>query len=190
MPNVSQAARRARLPGIGLAAGAALLLAACGSSTRSAGASGSTSSPTSAAAGVTIGAANVAGYGMVLVDGHGRTLYMLTSERGGKITCNVATACTEVWPDIELPAGVTAAQPGSGIDKSLLGTVKDKSGHLRVTYGGWPLYTFSRDKATGQAAGEGINSFGGTWYVLGVDGKPVTSKTTSGSSGSPGYGGY
>lgn len=194
MPVASMPFRRVRLAAA-LAAGPFLALAACSSSTHSAnsastssgsattaGVPSASSSPTSAAAGVTVAAANVDGFGMVLVDGSGRTLYMLTSERGGKITCTDDNGCTKTWPDTELPDGVTAATAGPGIDKSLLSTVKDAKGSLYVTYGGWPLYTFAGDSGPGQAKGEGINSFGGTWYVLGVSGQPVTSKSQSNSS--------
>jgi predicted lipoprotein with Yx(FWY)xxD motif len=175
-----------------------LVVAACGSSsptassssttaattaTTSAAASGSTT--TKAPTGVTISAANVPGFGTVLVNGgDGKTLYMLTSEQGGKLTCTDENGCTKVWPDTELPDGVTSATAGPGVQASMLGTVKSAAGHLYPTYAGWPLYEFIRDQAAGQANGEGISSFGGSWYVLGVDGKPVTSKTAATSSSS------
>lgn len=177
---------------------AALVLAACGSSgsvkagsSGSSGSSGGSSAAKTAASSssggssgmITISAANVPGFGSVLVNGSGQTLYMLSSEKGGKITCTDANGCTKYWPDTELPAGQTAAHAGSGIQTSLLGTVKDAAGSLYVTYGGWPLYTYVGDKSAGQAAGEGVTSFGGTWYVLGVDGNPVTARSGSGGSG-------
>ena len=113
---------------------------------------------------------------MVLVNGAGQTLYLLSSEQGGKLTCTDDNGCTKVWPDTELPAGVTGATAGTGIQASLLGTVKASTGSLYVTYGGYPLYTYSGDSGSGQANGEGIVSFGGTWYVIGVSGHPVMSK--------------
>ena len=183
---------RRGLAGGGALAAAALALAACGSSgsagasSTSSGSNGSASSSTSAAgsstassqaAAPTISTATVAGFGTVLVNGDGRTLYLLTSEKGGKITCTDANGCTKVWPDTELPSGVTAAKAGSGIQTSLLGTVKDASGSLYVTYGGYPLYTFAGDSSAGEAKGEGITSFGGTWYVISASGQPVTSRS-------------
>ena len=173
---------RRALAGGGALAAAALALAACGSSgstgatSTSSGSSGSTSTSGSASA-PEIAAKNVPGFGMVLVNGDGRVLYLLTSEKGGKITCTDDNGCTKVWPDTELPSGVTAAKAGSGIQTSLLGTVKDAKGSLYVTYGGYPLYTYSGDSAPGDVNGEGITSFGGTWYVIGVSGSPVTSKS-------------
>ncbi len=164
------------------AAGAAVALAACGSTSsgRGPGPSGSTASSNERSSpGVTIGAADVAGLGEVLVNGDGRTFYVLSSEKGGRITCTDENGCTKVWPDTELPEGVTAARPGSGIQPSLLGSVR-AGGSLYVTYGGWPLYTYSGDSGPRQANGEGITSFGGTWYALNPSGSPVTTRSPSG----------
>jgi hypothetical protein len=69
----------------------------------------------------------------------------------------------------------------------LLGAVKDASGNLEVTYNHWPLYTFSGDAGPGVAHGQGLVSFGGTWYVLTAAGNPATSGQTS-TSPSPGGG--
>jgi predicted lipoprotein with Yx(FWY)xxD motif len=172
-----------------------LSLAACGS-----GSSGSTdsSSSQSAASGasnaaITITAATVPGVGTVLVNGDGRTLYLLTSEKGGTLTCTDDNGCTKVWPDTELPSGVTKPIAGSGIDASKLSTIKGPSGSLYITYAGWPLYTYSGDTGAGQARGQGIVSFGGTWQTLTPEGTPVTSAggasggTTTSSSGGSGY---
>ena len=193
MINLSPTRWSGRMAVLGLAAGSLVGLSACGSSGHSNASSGSAAAaaPTtggSASGGVTVAAASVPGYGTVLVDGKGRTLYMLTSEQGGKLTCTDDNGCTKYWPDTELPAGVTQATVGRGIHASLLGTIRNSAGNAYVDYGGWPLYTYSGDSAPGQAHGEGINSFGGTWYVIGVDGHPVTSKSQSSSQGGGGYG--
>ena len=190
-----------RLLGGSLLLGAAITVAACGAS--GATASGSVSSPSSGTAGsagssassaVTVSAKSVPGVGTVLVNGQGQTLYLLTSEKGGKITCTGSDGCTKIWPEITLPQGTTAAaRPGSGVTSSLLGTVKDASGNLEVTYNGWPLYTYAADSGPGVAHGQGIATFGGTWYVLNASGDPVTGKSqpsgsSSSSSSSAGYG--
>ena len=177
--------RRLAAGALGLAT-TALVLAACGSSggsvkaNSSGGGATATTTTTAAASGgssITISAATVAGFGTVLVNGSGQTLYMLTTDTGGKIACTDANGCTKVWPDTELGSGQTAAQAGSGIQASLLSTEKDASGGVYVTYGGWPLYTFTGDTANGQATGEGVTDQWGTWYVLGVDGQPIKTKT-------------
>jgi predicted lipoprotein with Yx(FWY)xxD motif len=111
---------------------------------------------------------------------------MLTSEKGGKITCTDGNGCTKVWPDTELPKGTTAATAGRGVQASLLGTAKGADGDLYVTYHGWPLYTYAGDSGPAEAHGEGLTSFGGTWYVLNAAGTPVTSAHTQSSGSSPG----
>jgi predicted lipoprotein with Yx(FWY)xxD motif len=110
----------------------------------------------------------------VLVNSQGMTLYVLTSEQGGKITCTDDSGCTKVWPDNELPKGVTSATAGTGVDASKLGTVKNAAGDNYVSYGGYPLYTFSHDSGPGTANGQGIVSFGGTWETMATSGNPVT----------------
>ena len=179
-----------RLPMLlAVAALGALGLAACGTNTTSngsgttAGSAGAGTGSATTVAGITISSASVSGVGTVLVNGSdGKTLYILTSEAGGKITCTDASGCTSVWPDTELAAGATGATAGSGITSSLLSTVKDSAGSLYVTYAGYPLYEYVGDHAAGTANGEGITSFGGTWEAMATNGTPVvkaTSATTS-----------
>jgi predicted lipoprotein with Yx(FWY)xxD motif len=175
--------------------GAAITVAACGASAGTS-ASGASSSPSAAASGtasagaagastssaVTVSTKSVPGVGTVLVNSKGQTLYMLTSEKGGKITCTASNGCTKAWPEIDLPSGVTAAKAGAGVQASLLGTVKGADG-TEVTYNHWPLYTFVGDSgAAGVAKGQGLTSFGGTWYVLNSSGNPVTAKVSASSS--------
>ena len=177
-----------RLASVGLVAAAALVVAACGSSKSSTTAATSGTTATTAAgsaAGVTIKAANVAPVGTVLVNGDGKTLYLLSSEKGGKLTCTDDNGCTKIWPDTELPAGVTAATAGAGVQASMLGTVKGSSGSLYVTYAGWPLYTFANDPGPGTANGEGIVSFGGTWMTLNPAGTPVQPAGSSSTTSKP-----
>lgn len=174
---------------------ASLALAACGGSpspsatptpVKSSAASASPTSKATPASGVTIKTATVSGFGTVLVNSSGRTLYTLSSESGGKLTCTVANSCPQTWIEVDLPSGATAATASSGAQSSLLGTETGASGTV-VTYNGWPLYTFSGDKAASQANGEGLSSFGGTWYVLGAGGAPVKSSTAASSPSSGGY---
>lgn len=117
-----------------LALGAAVTVAACGSSSGTAAASpGSTPAGASSAAAATIGTRSVPGVGTVLVNAQGQTLYLLTSEKGGKITCTASNGCTQTWPETTIAHGLTAATAGSGVQSSLLGTVADASGHREVT---------------------------------------------------------
>jgi predicted lipoprotein with Yx(FWY)xxD motif len=168
-----------------LGAAAVFALAACSKSTTAG--TGSTSSPSSsvsssspaanADAAITVATASIPGVGTVLVNGNGQTLYLLSSEQGGKLTCTDDNGCTKVWPDTELPSGKTAGIAGMGAQASLLGTVKTPDGKLYLTYNTFPLYTFTGDTKTGTAAGQGITSFGGTWAAITTAG--VAATTTS-----------
>jgi predicted lipoprotein with Yx(FWY)xxD motif len=161
------------------AAGAVAALAGCGGSSGGRPAS-APASPTGAAdPAVTVAAASVPGVGTVLVNGEGRTLYILTSEQGGRITCTDDNGCTRVWPDTELH-GTTHGVAGSGVQASMLGTIRDSTGSLYLTYGGWPLYTYSGDPGPGHANGQGIVSFGGTWETLSPEGSPVRGASSMG----------
>ena len=165
-----------------LGAAAVLALAACSKSTTtgtaSASPSASASQTASADAAITVTTASLPGVGTVLVNGNGQTLYLLSSEQGGKITCTDDNGCTKVWPDTELPSGKTAGIAGTGVQASLLSTVKSADGKLYLTYNTFPLYTFSGDTKTGTAAGQGITSFGGTWSAI----TPAGVAATTGSA--------
>jgi predicted lipoprotein with Yx(FWY)xxD motif len=149
---------------------------AAGSATPSMPAAGSTA-PSGSAATVTVRTTSL---GQVLADGQGRTLYLLTADKGTTSSCT--GGCVAVWP----PA-TTAGAPvaGPGVTAGLLGTTTRSGGGREVTYNGHPLYRYSGDGAAGDVAGEGITSFGGTWYVLSPAGSAVTAGSSAPSR--PGY---
>jgi predicted lipoprotein with Yx(FWY)xxD motif len=145
---------------------------------------------------VTPGAAGVLGVattslGPVLVDSKGFTVYLLTADTAGHSTCSAQ--CLQYWPLVPAPAG--AGVPAVQGVSAALGTTKATSGASIVTAGGWPLYTFVKDKAPGDVAGEGVKTFGGTWYAVSPSGQVVTASAksapaTTSSGGSGGGGGY
>ena len=176
-------------------AGASILFAACSSSSKtSTPPVTSTTAPAAAPvtttggsnasnASVTVSAASVPGVGTVLVNGNGRTLYVLASEKGGKVTCTAAGGCTAIWPPATLPSGMSQGIAGNGVQASKLGTVKSPAGDTRVTYGGWPLYTFVGDSGSGTAKGQGVKDSYGLWWALSPSGTPIT--TAAPAAGSP-----
>jgi predicted lipoprotein with Yx(FWY)xxD motif len=101
------------------------------------------------------------GLGRVLVDGRGRTLYLFEADEFGLSVCN--GKCARFWPPL-LTAGVPRA--GGGAVAALLGTTRRRDGRLQATYQGYPLYRFLKDTRPGQANGQGVDAFGGEWYVL------------------------
>lgn len=122
-------------------------------------------------------------FGKILVSSSGRTLYVLTADSAGKSKCT--GACASIWPPL-LAKGKAVA--GKGMEKKLLGTFDRGHGVKQVRYHGHPLYTYSGDTRSGQANGEGIVAFGGTWYVIDAAGNPVKSKGASTTGKSSGYG--
>jgi predicted lipoprotein with Yx(FWY)xxD motif len=162
--------------------GVAALLAGCGGGSKPATTT-TTSSPGSAAKPSTsFSTANVSGVGTAVVDGSGRTVYILTADGHTNVPCTAASGCTKLWHNLPLPNGTSAAKGGMGITASLLGT-KTLSGMTFPTYHGWLMYEYTGDSGPGQSNGQGIKSFGGTWYALKASGSPVT----SGGGGGGGY---
>lgn len=173
-------------------AGASLLFAACSSTKASTSTSGNTpttagGSPTTAASdpAITVSVSNVPGVGNVLVNGNGRTLYILASEKGGKVKCTSSDGCTTIWPPVVLPSGMAHGIAGNGVQASLLGSVTGPSGDVRLTYGGWPLYTFETDTAPGQAKGQGLKDVYGLWWALNAAGNPLTPASSPPATSSP-----
>lgn len=162
----------------------AMVASACGSNSKTSGrASSGASKP-----GATFRVANVSGLGMVVVDGRGRTVYNLTSGDHRNVPCGDSNGCTTVWPDLPLPDASSKPRAGSGINASLLGTVKVGS-ETYPTYNGWLMYEYVGDSGPGQASGQGIKSFGGTWFALNPMGRPITSTGPSSPSTTSGKGG-
>jgi predicted lipoprotein with Yx(FWY)xxD motif len=161
----------------------AVLLAGCGGGSSTPTTATTSSSGSSANPATKFSVANVSGVGNVVVDGKGRTVYILTSGGKTNVPCTDASGCTKLWPDLPLPGGVSAAKAGMGVDASLLGTKTLKDGKNYPTYNGWLMYEYAADTGPGQAGGQGIKSFGGTWYVLKASGTPVTSGSGGGGGG-------
>lgn len=169
------------------AAALLLLFAACASKTNAGTGGSSSSPPATGAGGVTVNATTVGLLGTALVTSDGLTLYTLSADAGGKVTCT-STPCTGIWPPLLVPTGGTATA-GTGVNASMLGTVTTPSGAKQVTYNKWPLYRFSRDTASGQSNGQGIKSFGGVWHPIAPTGQPIVGgPSTAPSSSSSGYG--
>ncbi len=182
---------------VALAAGGLALAgigAGCGSSgTRAAGATGSTTRQPAAGTslqppGHSTGGASVdvrsTGLGQVLVTPTGNVIYLLTSDRPGARACS--GACLDLWPPV-MVHGAPSAGPGVS---ARLGELPLNGGQ-QLTVDGHPAYTFSGDSSAGQTAGEGIHSFGGTWWALSASGAAVTNAGAARPPSTGGsYGGY
>ena len=133
--------------------------------------------------------------GKILVDSRGHSLYLFEHDKTTKSTCYAT--CAKDWPPF-----LASVRPhaGAGVKSALIGLTRRTDGKMQVTYHGHPLYGFFEDKSAGQTKGQGLDFFGGEWYVLGASGvkveKSMSSSTDASSSGSTttsgggnGYGG-
>jgi predicted lipoprotein with Yx(FWY)xxD motif len=167
---------------MGMVAGlvaAVALAAGCGSmsATGTSGGGGS--------ANTTVQSANNSKLGTsVLVNHKGMTLYTLSAEQGGRFICTTSSmipggsaSCLSLWHPL------TVAKGNMPTGAAQLGTIsRPDTGVTQVTWHGRPLYTFTGDKAPGDASGNGFKDVG-VW-------KAATLGAASSSSSSGGGYGY
>ncbi len=165
--------------------GAALFVAACGSSNTtsssasSAAASPSTSSTVSRASATGTAVALTKGSaGVYLTGASGRALYLWVADSGGKSSCS--GACAQAWPPLLTKSTPIASH---GVKSGDLGTITRSDGTKQVTYNGHPLYYFAGDTGAASTTGQGSDSFGAKWWLVAPTGAAITSGVATGSSG-------
>ena len=134
----------------------------------------------SGATGFTVGIATTP-LGKIVVDARGRSLYLFEADHKGKSACY--GACAQAWPPV-LVSGKPKAGPGARA--ALLGVLHRSDGKSQVTYKGHPLYRFFKDTKRGQVKGQGLDFYGGEWYVLTPAGKKLEHAAGSDDSTSSG----
>jgi predicted lipoprotein with Yx(FWY)xxD motif len=113
----------------------------------------------------------------VIVNGQGRTLYALSPETSRHLLCK-SSECLHFWPPLTVASATTKLKNGLGV-QGHLGTLRRSNGTFQVTLRGMPLYRYSQDRARGDAKGQGIESFGGTWHAATASsGETVTKPST------------
>jgi len=165
---------------LGAIATGALAIAGCGGSKKtattaastaaSAPAQSTTASTSSSAEGApeTIGT-KPSKLGTILAAGPKRmTVYLFEGDKGTSSSCN--EACAATWPPVQPGSAAVAGGRARGAE---LGVITRPDGTKQVTYKGHPLYFYSRDGDQGDAYGEGIKSFGASWYVLKPSGEKL-----------------
>ncbi len=126
--------------------------------------------------------------GRTLTDADGRALYLFAPDKPNMSTLSAAGRA--VWPPFTAtgrPVAMDGAQAGQ------IGVVSGGGAGAQVTYHGHPLYYFVGDRGPGQVTGQGLNEFGGRWYVLSTTGAAITAASHAGAGssaagGSPSYG--
>jgi predicted lipoprotein with Yx(FWY)xxD motif len=175
-----------RLPAALLSLAAlALIVAGCGGSSMTSSSSSSqpskapvSSGSGSSGAATTVSAASNPELGMVLVAPSGMTLYTFQKDNGTESACY--GECAKIWPPLTTKG---APQVGEGATSSELGTTKRTDGTTQVTYAGHPLYTYTADTSPGEANGNGVNSFGGSWHALESSGAEAAASASAGGEG-------
>jgi predicted lipoprotein with Yx(FWY)xxD motif len=129
---------------------------------------------------VAVATRKISGFGTVLVNPKGRTIYVFMNDQQRRVTCT--GSCSSFWPAVKWKS-TSKLNAGGAAKAALLSSVKNPGGGRSITYNKWPLYTYSGDSAAGQAKGEGQNLNGGKWYVISSKGTLIKHKSSSGGGG-------
>jgi predicted lipoprotein with Yx(FWY)xxD motif len=112
--------------------------------------------------------------GPIMTDEKGMSLYMFTPDAPNVSVCE--GNCLTAWPPIMLKANETLADvklEGGNLRRSKLGVAMRFDGSRQVTYNGWPLYYWIRDKVPGDVSGQWV---GNVWFVLDGEGTPQVTR--------------
>jgi predicted lipoprotein with Yx(FWY)xxD motif len=144
-----------------------LLILAAASLAVAASPAAQAASPAAARSGATVSTAT-SKFGRILVDGHGRALYLFQMDRRGSSSCS--GDCAANWPPV-----VTHGKPRARGDAraSRLGTIARDDGTRQVTYRGHALYRYAGDTGRGQTNGQGLTAFGAAWYLMSASGRAI-----------------
>jgi predicted lipoprotein with Yx(FWY)xxD motif len=160
---------------------AAALGAGCGSSS---GASTSGGAGAAHAATAAVQTANSSTVGTTVLVNRGMTLYTLSAEQGGRFICTMGSkipgssaSCLSLWHPL------TVAKDSTPTGAAHLGTItRPDNGATQVTWHGRPLYTFTGDKAPGDASGNGFKDVG-VWKAATLGSSSSRSPTGGGGYG-------
>ena len=144
-------------------------------------------------AGAATVATGSAGLSQFLVDSKGMTLYLFTDDvqgvDGGDPVSNCSGGCANAWPPlttdgdpVAMDQSATLAR-GSRVNPDMLGAMERTDDGVtanQVTYNGWPLYYYNRDKKAGDAAGQY-----GPWFVVSPTGNLVVGGVNEAPGGPP-----
>jgi predicted lipoprotein with Yx(FWY)xxD motif len=95
--------------------------------------------------------------GNYLVDGSGNALYWFSKDKANMSACS--GDCLKAWPAFISDSVVVP----SGLKASDFGTLTRDDGTAQVTYKGFPLYYWFKDKTRGDITGQNV---GKVWFVI------------------------
>jgi len=95
--------------------------------------------------------------GNYLVDGTGNTLYWYTKDKVNTSACT--GGCIKAWPAFTADSVVVP----SALNASDFGTINRTDGTGQVTFKGYPLYYWAKDKMRGDVTGQNMAK---VWFVI------------------------
>ncbi|MEU6234981.1 SCO0930 family lipoprotein [Kitasatospora sp. NPDC047058] len=107
--------------------------------------------------------------GQIVVDAQGMTLYQFAKDPSWPMKSMCEGQCAMTWK----PAPVVDPSQVSGVDPKLIGKLQRSDGTWQLSVNCKPVYTFTGDKAPGDANGNGKDNL---WFAINAAGKPVTGK--------------
>jgi predicted lipoprotein with Yx(FWY)xxD motif len=137
-----------------------------------------------------------ADFGEYVADAEGRALYLFTADEHGDEEARERTGepiwpylvngeehreqaqsacygdCAAAWPPLVADA---AAAVDDRVEVEEISIVPRRDDLSQVAYAGRPLYYFVRDAGPGDVSGQGVESFGGAWYLVSPDGEAIES---------------
>jgi predicted lipoprotein with Yx(FWY)xxD motif len=102
--------------------------------------------------------------GQLLVNAKGLAQYIYTPDKKNMSTCY--GPCAKYWPPTIVPKGTMVPKTMKGIPGTF-GVTLRTDGTQQLTYDGAPLYSFIKDKDSGDLYGEGVE---GIWWAVVVTG--------------------
>ena len=130
----------------------------------------STVTTTSSATNGAVDVRYVKGYGDILVTSGGDSLYLLTSDPPGTSSCT--GSCAIVWPPLLVRGRLKA---GRGVNPKMLSSFERAGGSHQVLYNHHALYTYEEDTGPGMVTGEGVETYGGIWWLVSPKGDAIKS---------------
>jgi predicted lipoprotein with Yx(FWY)xxD motif len=114
----------------------------------------------------------------IVVGAKSRAVYTLTGDKKSHPECTAKNHCFSFWPPVTVAAGKKPTK-AAGIKGKL--SLWHRNGFSQVLLNGHPLYYYSLDHKAAVATGQGVVSFGGTWFVVkaGASGGTTSTMTTT-----------
>jgi predicted lipoprotein with Yx(FWY)xxD motif len=110
----------------------------------------------------------------IVVTSSSRAVYLLTGDGKTHPECTRHNSCFTFWPPVTV-ASTSSLSKGPGVPGRL--GIWRRDGFDQVTLNGHPLYTYALDMHADHATGQGVKTYGGTWYVIRAKGSSSSSSS-------------